>query len=185
MRKLSVLVVCLTMLFAVSALAQGTSPVKVSSISVSPTSFKAGDNVTITAKLENTSANSYGCTGTTHFAVSVYVFKAAPYTVTNQVWHATQALPTALAGRERRTVTLTTRWPVGSLDTPSYHIMAWSPVCAPDEFGQSTVLTIPKTCVYQYTPRFQMMRRPIRELQLLQGPASPATSPATAPAKKK
>jgi hypothetical protein len=167
MRKSSIFVVCLALLFAVSALAQGTSPVKVSSISVSPTNFKAGDNVTITTQLENTSANSYGCTGGAYFAVSVYVFKAAPYTVANQVWQATQALPTALAGHERRTVALTTRWPVGSLDTPSYHIMAWSPVCAPDEFGQSTVLTIPKTCVYSYTPRFEIIRRPIREMQLL------------------
>jgi hypothetical protein len=167
MRKLGVLVVCLSLPFAVSALAQGTSPVKINSISVSPANFKAGDNVTITTQLENTSPNTYGCVGGAYFSVSVYVFKATPYTVANQVWHGSQALPSALAGRERRTVTLTTRWPVGAVDTPSYHIMAWSPVCAPDEFGQNTILTIPKVCVYSYQPRFEFARRPIKELKIL------------------
>ena len=153
----------LLLAFGTYAVAQGTSPVKVSSVSVSPTSFKAGDNVTITVQLENISASPYGCVGGAYFKVAVYVFKASPYTVTNQIWSADQVLTTPLAAHERRTVTLTTKWSVPNLDTPSFHVMAWSPVCAPDEFGQNAVLTINKTCVYSYTPTIQFIRAPLRE----------------------
>jgi hypothetical protein len=155
--------IALLMAFGTFAMAQGTSPVKIVSVSVSPTSFKAGDAVTVTVQIENTAATPYGCVGAGFFKVAAYVFKAAPHTVTNQVWSAEQALTTPLAAHERRTVALTTKWTVPNIDTPSFQVVAWSPVCAPDEFGQNAVITIGKSCVYSYSPALTLIRMPLRE----------------------
>jgi hypothetical protein len=146
---------------AAFAVAQGTSAIKVTGISVSPTSLKAGAVATITVNLKNEGVAAYGgCAGA---SVAVYIFKDQPYTVTNQVWQAQQALGSAMAPGSTRPITFTAKWTVPAGDVPTYHIMAWSPVCAPDEFGQTSVLKLNKACVYQYTPKFEMMRLPIRE----------------------
>ncbi len=149
------------------AMAQGSSPVEVTGITVSPATFKGGDQVTLTVSLKNTSTNPYGCVGTPYNAVTIYVFKAEPHTTANLVWQNTHALPGVLAGGERKTVTIAARWPVPATDVPEWQIVAWSPVCAPDEFGQRAVLKIGKECMYHYTPRLQLMPRvPIKSLKL-------------------
>jgi hypothetical protein len=156
------------MLVGTAAAAQGSSPVQVTGITVSPTTFKGGDQVTITVSLANTSSKPYGCVGTPYNAVSVYIFKAEAHITTNLVWQNTQVLPGVLAAGERKTVTLSTRWPVPASDVAEWQIVAWSPICAPDEFGQQAVLKIGKECMYRYTPRIQFTPRvPIRNLRLL------------------
>jgi hypothetical protein len=159
--------ICMTLSLAALALAQGTSPVKVTSIAVAPASFKAGDAVTITVQVENSATRPYGCVGTPYFQVSVNIFKAEPYTTTNMIWQGEQALTTPLAAGERRTVTLSMRWTVPNLDVSSFHVTAWSPLCAPDEFGQFAKVIINKSCVYTYQPRLEIIRTPIRDLQIL------------------
>jgi hypothetical protein len=152
-----IMIVALTLALGASAMAQGTSPIKVNSINVAPTSFKAGDSVTVTIQLENTRATSYGCAG---MQAAVYAFKAEPYTTTNEVWRATQPVASPMAANEKRIVTFTTKWTVPNVDAPTFSLLAWSPACAPDEFGQSLVLKINKSCVYSYTPSFQRVRLP-------------------------
>jgi hypothetical protein len=155
-----VVAVLVMVLGAAIAVAQGTSPIKVTGISVSPTSFNAGNAVTITVKLKNGGTASYGCAGTT---VAVYIFKDQPYTVTNQVWQAQQPLGAAMAAGSTRSITFTAKWTVPAGDTPTYHIMAWSPVCAPDEFGQNSVVKINRTCVYKYVPKYELVRMSVRD----------------------
>jgi hypothetical protein len=157
------LVVALGLVFSANAMAQGTSPIKVNSISVSPTNFKAGDSVTVTLQLENTRASGYGCAG---MQASIHAFKAEPYTVTNQVWNATQAVGGAMAANEKRNVTFTTRWNVPNVDAPTWHLMAWSPACPPDEFGQNAVLKIGKSCTYTATPTIRLLRLPPQQLHM-------------------
>jgi hypothetical protein len=163
MLKRIVSAVLLSLLVGVSLMAQGASPVKVTGISVSPSTFKAGDVVTVTVTLANGSTSSYGCAG---LQVQVYLYKASPYTVTNQIWHASQPVASPMAGGETRAVTLSAKWTVPNIDTPTFHIMAWGPVCAPHEFGQNAVLKVDKTCVYVYrrtidfTPRAPIPRLP-------------------------
>jgi hypothetical protein len=167
MVKRIAVILCFGLLLGATVLAQGTSPVKVTGISVSPTTFKAGDTVTVTVKLHNTATKPYDCVGGGHFAVSVYVFKASPYTVANQVWSASQPLTTPLGAGENRTVTLSTKWTVPNIDTSTFHFMAWSPVCAPDEFGQTATLKVNRECVYRYHALFEFKRVPLKSLQAM------------------
>jgi hypothetical protein len=152
----------LSLAMGAQGMAQGTSPIKVNSISVSPTSFKAGDQVTITIQLKNEGTRSYGCGS---FEASVSIFKTKPYTVTNRVWDASQAVTSPMAAGAVQNVTFTSKWTVPNINTTSFHIMAWSPLCAPDEFGQNTIIEIGKECVYKYQPRFEFLARPIKPLR--------------------
>lgn len=146
------------------ALAQGTSPVKVTGITVSPTSVQAGTNVTISVNLKNEGTAAYGCVGSEWMKAAVYIFKAQPYTVDNQIWQGSQALTANLAPGESKRVTLAAKWTVPNLDIPTFHIMAWSPVCAPDEFGQSAVLKLNKACVWRALPKFEFVKMPLKEI---------------------
>jgi hypothetical protein len=158
------LVAILLFAFSVPVMAQGTSPVAVTGISVSPDTFKAGDQVTVTIRLKNNGTRSYGCSS---FKASVYIFKAAPYTTTNQVWQASQALPSPMAAGATQSVTFTSKWLVPNANPSSYHVMAWSPVCAPDEFGQSSVIEIDRECVYKYSPlrTIRQIREPMKVIK--------------------
>jgi hypothetical protein len=151
------LVAGLAVVVASQVMAQGTSPVQVSSVSLAPTSFKAGTSVTFTVVLQNGPAayGATGCVGSPYFGVTVNVTDAS----NNLVWHGYQALTSPLAAGERRTVPVTSAWMVPSSDTASYTVVAWSPMCGSDEFGQTAVLTIGKSCMYSYTPAFKFTPR--------------------------
>lgn len=145
--------------------AQGTSPIKVAGISISPASVAAGGRVTITAKLQNTATRTYGCTGP-NFNAAVYVFKADQYTTVNQVFATTQSTTPFTAG-ETRSVTFPTPWTVPAGNVETYHILVWSPLCAPDEFGQTGVLKLRRSCTYSaptlvlVNPALRVPRLPI------------------------
>jgi len=169
MVKRTAVILCLLLLLGATAFA-GDSPVEVTSISLSPTSFKAGDTVTVTVKIKNTATNPYACVGGVFFRVEVHVFKAEPYTVANRVWTATQPLTTPLAAGEIRTVTLASKWTVPNIDTPTFHFQAWGPLCGSDEFGGLAVLKVNKVCVYQYKPHLEFAPKQAKELAPVQVP---------------
>jgi hypothetical protein len=129
-------------------MAQGTSPVKVNRITVTPASFKIGDTLSFSIEIENTSTSAYACVNGTYFKAFLHVFKATPYRIDNQLWETSQPLTTNLAPHERRTVTFTARWTVPNIVTDKFIFMAGGPICAPDEFNQSTVITFYQTCTY-------------------------------------
>jgi hypothetical protein len=143
--------VCIV-LFALPAmlLAQGTSPLKVTRITISPASVAAGARVAISVSIQNTSTATYGCSGP-NSGVTVYVFKAEPYSTANKVWETTQPVAPFAAG-ETRAVPISTQWVVPAGDVESYHIVAWSGVCGSDEFGQQAALKLRKACTYSALP---------------------------------
>lgn len=148
---------CTLAVSALPLLAQGTSPVKVTGITVAPANLPAGTQATFTVALENAGTKAYGCVGTPGFAVTVYVFKAKPYTTANLVWQGSQSLAAPLNLGERRSVVLATKWTVPATSTAStLYVMAWSPVCAPDEFGQNAQIKLEQECVYTFHPRFTL-----------------------------
>lgn len=148
---------CAVALLALPLCAQGTSPIKVTNISVTPTNLPAGTQATFSVTLENSSNKAYGCVGNPGFAVTIYVFKAQPYTTANLVWQGTQALTSPMNPGERRNVTLSTKWTVPAAHTaPTLFVVAWSPVCAPDEFGQNTQIRLEQECIYTFQPRFTL-----------------------------
>ncbi|HDP94999.1 MAG TPA: hypothetical protein ENN40_06530 [Candidatus Aminicenantes bacterium] len=159
---LFVAVACLFLLVT-SVVAQGTSSVKVTDISLSPTTFKAGDLVTVKVTLRNEATATYGCNG---MEAAVYAFKAKPFTVSNQLWQAKQGVAPMTAGATKE-VTFSAKFTVPSGDYPVLYFMAWSPVCAPDEFGQTAQLEVNQECVYRFRPRMMWIRpihaRPIRK----------------------
>jgi hypothetical protein len=137
--------------------------VKVAAIGISPAQFKAGDQVTLSVTLQNTSASPYACVGSTYYGVSVYISKARPSTVANTVFSGHQPLTSPLAAHERRTVTLTTKWTVPSVDTPQFYVQAWGPICGSDEFGNTAEVTIPRVCVYNFTPTITAVVAPLSQ----------------------
>ncbi len=160
---------CLLLLLGATAFA-GDSSVQVTSISVSPTTFKAGDVVTVTVKLKNISANPYTCIGGQFYKVTVNVFKAEPYTVANRIWTTTQPLTVPMPGGATQTVTLAQKWTVPNIDTPTYHFQAWGPLCGSDEFGGMAVLKVNKVCVYQYKPHVLVAPKAVKELPVASEP---------------
>lgn len=157
--------------FAVTTLpllAQGSSPVKVTGITVTPASLPAGTQATFTVALQNAGTKAYGCVGTPGFAVHVYVFKAQPYTTTNLVWQGSQALTTPLNPGERRSITLATPWTVPPATTaPTLYVTAWSPVCAPDEFGQNAQIKLEQECIYKFQRTFTLAPIAPRDFKLI------------------
>lgn len=129
-------------------MAQGASPVKVNKITVTPDTFKTGDTLTITVDIENTSKSAYGCVGGPYFKVFLNVFKATPFTVSNQLWTTNQALNTPLNPGEKRSITFTSKWTVSNIDTDKFILQAGSPICAPDEFNQTASRTFSRSCTY-------------------------------------
>jgi hypothetical protein len=129
-------------------IAQGTSPVKVNKITVTPATFKIGNNLTITVEIENTSRSTYGCVGGTYFKVFLSVFKATPFHVSNQLWTTNQPLTTALNPGEKRSITFTSKWTVPNIDTDKFIFHAGGPICAPDEFNQTASRTFSRSCTY-------------------------------------
>jgi len=159
---LSTTLVCL-FLFAAALAAQGTSPIKVTAIKMSPTTFKAGESVMLTVTLWNGSKSKYGCSG---MKAVIYAFKGKPYTVTNQIWKA-EELVGPMAGGEKRDVTFSTKFTAPAANYPKLHFMAWSPVCAPDEFGQNAILVVGQECYYRFRSRSLVIKplpvRPVRK----------------------
>ena len=136
---------------------QGSSPVEVKSISLTPTTFKSGDNVTINVTLHNASTKVYGCAG---MKVWLWVYKAKPSTTTNQIWSAEQALGVAsMAAGETKTVTFTQKFTVPTQNYPQLIFNAWGPVCAPDEFGQMASLVVGQECMYKVSSIFEFAPR--------------------------
>jgi hypothetical protein len=117
--------------------AQGSSPIQVNQITLNPSTFKAGDAVSVTVALKNTSTATYGCSG---YKMSLNVFKAEPFTVTNEIWSAAQALNTPMAPGETRSVTFAAKFPAPNSSFPVITFQVWSPICGPDEFGQVAYL---------------------------------------------
>lgn len=153
---------------ALPLLAQGSSPVKVTGITVAPASLPAGTQATFTVALQNLGTKAYGCVGTPGFAVHVYVFKAQPYTTTNLVWQGSQTLATPLNPGERRSVALAAKWTVPAASTaPTLYVMAWSPVCAPDEFGQNAQIKLDQECIYKFQPAFTLAPINPRDFKLI------------------
>lgn len=134
--------VCIVLLILPAML---LAQVKVTRITISPTSVAAGASVAISVTLQNNS--TVGCSG----SLAVFVYNAEPYSATGEVWRATQPLAPFAAG-ETRAVPISTPWVVPVGDVDSYHIMAISGVCGSDEFGQSAVLKLRKTCTYTSLP---------------------------------
>lgn len=155
------------MLLLIGGIAMAQSPIKVNGVSLSPTSFAAGDAVAITVNLENAGTTSYGCVGGAFFKLWVPIYKAASFTTANQIWSGEAALTSPMAPGEKRSITLSTTWTVPNLDVPAFHFQAWGPVCAPDEFGNTATLKVNRSCVYKYQPIFQWVKKPIRELSLI------------------
>ncbi|MBN1196602.1 MAG: hypothetical protein JXA62_04275 [Candidatus Aminicenantes bacterium] len=159
---LFVAVACLFLLVT-SVVAQGTSSLKVTDITLSPTTFKAGDLVTVKITLRNDTSATYGCSG---MEAVVYAFKAKPFTVSNQLWQAKQGVAPMAAGATKE-VTFSTKFTVPSGNYPVLYFLAWSPVCAPDEFGQTAQLEVDQECVYRFHPRMLWVRpihaRPIKK----------------------
>lgn len=154
MRKFSINAVIMVILFTGFLLsadlvtAQGTSPVRVNKISVSPSSFKAGDRLTITIEIENTSRSRYGCVGGAYFKAFLSIYKAEPFTVSNRLWETDQTLRANLRPGEKRTVTFASRWTVPSMNYEKYIFNATGPICAPDEFGRSAKKEYVSSCTY-------------------------------------
>lgn len=143
--------VCIVLLILPAMLlAQGMSALKITRITISPASVAAGARVAISLNVQNTSTATYGCSGG-NSAFVVQVFNAEPYRATGQVWRATQPLAPFAAG-ETRAVPISTPWLVPVGDAAIYHILAYSGVCGSDEFGQSAVLKLRKTCTYTSLP---------------------------------
>jgi hypothetical protein len=129
-------------------MAQGTSPVKVNRITVTPASFKIGDTLSFSIEIENTSTSAYACVNGAYFKAFLHVFKATPYHVSNLLWETSQPLTTNLAPHERRTVAFSAKWTVPNIATDKFIFLAGGPVCAPDEFNQTTAITFYQTCIY-------------------------------------
>jgi hypothetical protein len=147
----------LMLLLPGAVFSQGSSPVEVKTISLSPTTFKSGDNVTVTVTLHNASTNAYSCSGMKAY---LYVFKAKPYLVTNRIWSSEQAIGvTSMAAGESRTATFTQKFTVPAQNYPQLFFNAWGPICAPDEFGQSASLTVGQECVYKVFSRIEIIAR--------------------------
>ncbi len=130
------------------AMAQGMSPVKVNKITVTPASFRIGDILSFSIEIENTSTSAYGCVNGAYFKAFLQVFKATPYHVSNLLWDTSQALTTNLAPGEKRTVAFTAKWTVPNIATDKFIFLAGGPVCAPDEFNQTTAFPFYQTCTY-------------------------------------
>ena len=124
-------------LFPGLLVAQGTSPVKVTSITLSPTTCDPGDIVTVTITLHNTSANPYNCGG---MMAGISAFKATPYSVANRIWQAQQPV-TSFAAGEQRNVTFTTKFTVPA-NLVELHFQARGPVCPPNEFPHQKNLVL-------------------------------------------
>lgn len=146
------------MVFPALLLAQGTSPVAVTGISINPATVSPGTNVTITVNLRNGATTTYGCSGG---ALTVYVFKGDQDTTVNQVFSASVGVSPLPSGVTSN-VPIPTQWTVPAGDVPSYRIVAWSPTCAPDEFGQRAALTLRRSCTYSATP---LLKLPALKLQ--------------------
>lgn len=129
-------------------IAQGTSPVKVNRIIVTPATFKIGDELTITVEIENTARSAYGCVGGAHFKVYLHVFKATPFHVSNMLWSTDQPLTTALNPGEKRSITFTSKWTAPNIDTDRFIFLAGGPICASDEFNRTASRTFSRRCIY-------------------------------------
>ena len=138
------------------SMAQGSSPVKVTKIMVNPNSFKAGNTISFSIEIQNTSTSSYGCSGA---KVSIHIYKATPYTVSNRVWHTEQPFSATMAPGEKKTVSFSGKWRVPNFCPNQFIVLAKGTICAPDEFDQSKADTFSKTCVYKR--RQLLIRRPI------------------------
>lgn len=136
---------------------QGSSPVEVKAISLTPTTFKPGNMVTINVTLHNASTKAYGCSG---MKIWLYVFKAKPTTTTNQIWSSEQAIGVnSMAANETRTVAFTQQFTVPAQNYPQLIFNAWGPICAPDEFGQYASLVVGQECMYRVRSRFEFVPR--------------------------
>ncbi len=160
MNRRAILIAIGLLVFPALLLAQGTSPVAVTGISISPATISPGTNVSITVNLRNGATHTYGCGGG---AVTVYVFKGDSDTTANLVFQATQGV-SPMPGGMTSNVTIPTQWTVPAGDVASYRIVAWSPMCAPDEFGQRAQLTLRRSCTYSSIP---LIRLPSVRLQRL------------------
>jgi len=148
------------------AMAQGMSPVKVNKITVTPASFRIGDILSFSIEIENTSTSAYGCVNGAYFKAFLQVFKATPYHVSNLLWDTSQALTTNLAPGEKRTVAFTAKWTVPNIATDKFIFLAGGPVCAPDEFNQTTPFTYYQTCTYAalVTMRPEVIRIAVKDI---------------------
>jgi hypothetical protein len=147
MKKISLILLVL-LLIAGNVLAQGTSPVKVNKLTVTPSSFKAGDVLTFTIEIQNTSRNTYGCVGGSYFKVYLYVFNADRMHVDNLLWKTEQTLTSPLAPGEKRTITFSSKWTVPKICPEKIVFVGWGPMCAPDEFSQMAKIIFNQTCLY-------------------------------------
>jgi len=148
----------LLLLLPASVHSQGQSPLTVTGISFSPATFKPGDDVSVTITLRNPSTQRYGCTG---MSAAIQVFHRQPYTVYHLIWRAEQATAPMAAG-ESRNVTFSQRFTVPRANHPQLFFNAWSPMCAPDEFGRASEFVVGQECVYTHIPH---LPRPMRQIR--------------------
>ncbi len=148
MFKKLILIVLVSFFIAGNCLAQGMSPVKVTKLKVTPSSFKAGDVLTFTIEIMNTSRNTYGCVGATYFKVFLDVFNAERFHVDNWLWGTEQSLTSPLAPGEKRTITFSSKWTVPKITSDKVVFVGGGPICAPDEFNQIAHITFSQTCSY-------------------------------------
>jgi hypothetical protein len=148
MKKID-LILLVSLLIAGNVFAQGASPVKVNKITVTPSSFKAGDVLTFTIEIQNTSRNTYGCVGDSGFKVFLDVFNAERLQMDNWLWGTEQPLTSPLAPGEKRTITFSSKWTVPKICPEKIVFLGGGPWCAPDEFNQTAYITFSQTCLYE------------------------------------
>lgn len=166
MTRSAFLPLCLATLLAPTLQAQGNSPIEVTRVSVSPSPFKAGDEVTVTVTYRNRASAPYGCDA---FEGFFYAFKGTAHLSANLLWNVRQSLGSPMAAGETRTLACSTRFRVPTLDAPALMFVAWSPACPPDEFGHMASLACKRRAdgawVAPATLRFE--RKPLKALPLL------------------
>lgn len=140
-------------------MAQGISPVKVNRIIASPSPFKEGNTVSISVEIENKATKNYGCVGTDYFKVGLKIYKST-VSPANKLWETSQALTSALGPGEKRTVAFSANRTVPNIDTDKFIFVATGPLCAPDEFGQSTSLTFLRRCRYEELIKMEIIKVP-------------------------
>ena len=141
---------------------QGTSPMKVDKITLSPATFKAGNSVTVAVTVRNGGTKVYGCPGENTWAVWFIMTRAEPspgggVSTSDFLWSAYEPLGSAMKPGESRTVAASHKWLVPALDLPSVYAFAAGGGCSPDHEFQSAVVRQERVSFYQAAPVFKLM----------------------------